>query len=228
MKRYIALAVTAMLAVCIFTACAKKPEGTDSVTVQDGHSLAVVTKEGGGLDRNEDGQVVAVVTDDKGNAQTDADGKQQTEAVDLNTALVYDNRIEFNEYYIDIPKGWENSKSYNNVNLKKTGSADKITIQRNPDATFESKYADMKTFYGPIGEMYKDAEFDTRGIKISGEDTSVYSVYVAESKSGKPFYMAYIFLDRPDAVYSVMITAERDLDKDFGEIEKILNSVQFK
>ena len=156
MKRITAVFVIFAIAACIFTACSRKPQGTEVITAHDS-TLNVVTKEGGGFDRDEDDNIMVVVTDDKGKAVTEKGGKQVTSALDLETALIYDNKIEFKDYYLEIPKGWSNCSSYNNTNIKKDNSDDGLEIMRDEESTFEKKYSDMKQFYSAPAGMYPDA-----------------------------------------------------------------------
>ena len=228
MKKITAVFVIFAIAACVFTACAKKPQGIEHVTVQGGDTLDLVTKEGGGLDRDEDNNIIVVVTDDNGKAVTEKGGEQVTSALDLKTALVYDNRIEFNNYYIDIPKGWSDSSSYNTTSIKKNNSDDAIEIMRYEDSAFEKKYSDIKQFYSASCGMYPDAVTEDKGIKIGDMDCTRYELFIPKTSNDKPLYTCYVLIERDDALYSVMITATRDLREDFGEAEKILNSIQFK
>lgn len=228
MKKITAVFVIFAIAACVFTACAKKPQGTERVTVQGGDTLDLVTKEGGGLDRDEDNNIIVVVTDDNGKAVTEKGGEQVTSALDLKTALVYDNRIEFNNYYIDIPKGWSNSSSYNNANIEKNNADDGIQITRYENTTFEKKYSDVRQFYADSCEMYPDAVTEDKGIKIGDMDCTRYELFIPKASNDKPLYTCYVLFEHDDAVYQVLITATRDLREDFGEAEKILNSIQFK
>ena len=228
MKKITAVFVIFAIAVCVFTACSKKPQGTEQITIQGGDTIDLVTKEAGGLDRDEEGNPVVVVTDDNGKAVTEKGGEQLTSALDLETALVYDNRIEFKNYYIEIPKGWSNCSSYNNTNIKKNNSDDGIEIIQYDDATFEKKYADIKQFYAASLSMYPDAVTDEKSVKIGDMDCARYELFIPKTANDKPLYTCYVLIERDEALYSVMITATRDLREDFGEVEKILNSIQFK
>lgn len=228
MKKITAVFVIFAIAVCVFTACAKKPQGTEQITIQGGDTIDLVTKEEGGLDRDEDGNPIVVVTDDNGKAVTEKGGEQVTSALSLETALVYDNRIEFADYYLEIPKGWSNCSSYNNTNIKKDNSDDGIEITRLKDTTFEKKYADIRQFYSASVDMYPDAVTGEQGIKIGDMDCTRYELYIPKTSNDKPLYTCYVLVERDEALYQILISATRDLREDFGEVEKILNSIQFK
>ncbi len=226
MKKYIALALSLMTLACIFTACAKKPEGTEAVTVEGGSTLAVLTKENGGLERDEQGDILVVVTEDNGKAVTDAEGKQETTQLNLQTAFVYDNRIEFRDYYLEIPDGWTNNVSYRDLGIKKDGSDEEIKIMRSEEKTLEEAFSSTETMFKSVKTMNPAAVSSRKGININGESATLLYCY-SETENDKT-YLAYAFLEHDHALYTFMITAKHDLTEDFGEIESILNSVEFK
>lgn len=229
MKKITAVFVIFAIAVCLFTACAKKPQGTEQITIQGGDTIDLITKEGGGLDRDDEGNPIEVVTNDKGKAVTEKDGKQVTVALDLEeSCLVYDNKIEFKNYSLEIPNGWSNCESYNNTNIKKNDSDDGIQITRLTDTTFEKKYDDVKKLYAASVGMYPDAVTEEKGIKVGDMNCTRYELYIPKTSNDKPLYTCYILIEHDAALYQILISATRDLREDFGEIEKILNSIQFK
>lgn len=226
MKKYIAAALALMLVACVFTACGKKPKGTEAVTIEGGSTLAVVTKEDGGLDRNEHGDIMMVVTEENGNVVTDAAGEQETTRVNLKTAFVYDNKIEFEDYYLEIPDGWSNSSSWSDLVISKDGSDERISIMRSEEKTLEEAFSGTQEMFDKITEMNPKAVQKKSGVKIGDDTITLLSCY-SETKEDKT-YLAYGYLEKDGALYTFMISAKRDLSEDFSEIEKILNSVEFK
>jgi hypothetical protein len=226
MKKYIAVALALMLTACVFTACGKKPQGTEAVTIEGGSTLAVITKEDGGLDRNEHGDIMMVVTEENGNVVTDAAGEQETTRVNLKTAFVYDNKIEFENYYLEIPDGWSNSSSWSDLVISKDGSDERISIMRSEEKTLEEAFAGTQEMFTKITEMNPDAVQKKSGINIGDDTITLLSCY-SETKEDKT-YLAYGYLEKDGALYTFMISAKHDLSEDFSEIEKILNSVEFK
>lgn len=229
MKRLIALAAVAATAVCCFTACGdKKIDGTETVTLEDGHTIAVVTEEGGDVSRNERGDILIVETDENGKAVKDEDGNEVTKVAELNTAFVYGNRIEFKDYYLVIPDGWENEMSYADLIIKKTGTEEIIKVSLIENGKLDEKLSNTKTMLNTIKTNFPDAVITDEGIKI-GEETCPYcSVFVPQGKNGKSQYIGYAFKEAPEGIYVFMITAEKDLGKDLGEVTEILGSVQYK
>ncbi len=226
MKKYIALALSIMTLVCVFTACGKKPTGTEAVTVQGGETLAVLTKEDGGLERNDQGDILMVVTEEDGKAVTDKDGEQQTTQVNLKTAFVYDNRIEFKDYYLEIPDGWTNDLSYTDLTIAKKGSDETIKIMRSEDKSLEDAMSNTESMFKTVKDINPAAVTSKSTIKINGEGCIFMSAYSKTEENEN--YLAYAFLENEGALYTFMVTAAHDLTGNLGEIEKILNSVEFK
>lgn len=228
MKKYIAFAFAVMMLVCCFTACSKKYDGADTVTAEDGGTMAVVTGEDGDVARNEDGDVVVIATDKNGDVKKDKDGNNVTEKADLQTALVYNNRIEFNDYYLVIPDGWENNMSYQDLQIKNEKTGDSISIMRVDNATYEEKVQQVKNAYDYIIEKYPDTETGEKGVEIDGQNCTLYYAFVPETTNKKPLYQGYVIMERSDAIYNFYISSQRDVRKDMDKITEILNSVEFK
>lgn len=226
MKKYISLSAALMLLVCIFTACGKKPQGTEAVTVEGGSTLAVVTNEGGELVRDDSGDIMMVVTQENGNAVTDSSGNQETTKVNLKTAFVYDNRIEFENYYLEIPDGWSNNVSFTDLTIKKDRSDEQIKIMRSEEKTLEEAFSSTQTMFNAITAANPKAVENKGGIKIDNSNCTLLSCF-SESENDST-YLAYAFLEKDGALYTFMITAKHDLTNDMSEVEKILNSVEFK
>ena len=101
-------------------------------------------------------------------------------------------------------------------------------ITRLTDTTFEKKYDDVKKLYAASVGMYPDAVTEEKGIKVGDMNCTRYELYIPKTSNDKPLYTCYILIEHDAALYQILITATRDLREDFGEIEKILNSIQFK
>ncbi|MBR6702505.1 MAG: hypothetical protein IKI78_05135, partial [Clostridia bacterium] len=116
-----------------------------------------------------------------------------------------------------------------NIKKNNSDSGDAVSIMRNEDTTFEKKYSEMKMFFSGSREMYPDAVTEEKSVKVGDMDCTRYELFIPKTTNdGKPLYTGYVFIERDDAIYSIMISATRDLREDFGEFEKILNSIQFK
>ena len=228
MKRYTAIVLIITMLALIFTACSKKIDGTASVTGLDGGDVAVVTAEDGDVSRNEDGDVIVVVTDEDGKAVKDDDGNNLTEKADLQTALVYNNRIEFNDYYLEIPKGWTDNLSYQDLQIKNEKTGDSISIMRVEDTTYKEKMDSVQKMFSAIEDTYPKTELKEDSVEIDGSNQTLLYAFVPETSQGKPLYQGYVIMERKDAVYTFYISSQRDVRKDFDKIENILNSVQFK
>ena len=226
MKKYIAIAFSLMMLVCIFTACSKKPSGTEAVTIEGGSTLAVLTREDGQLERNEAGDIMMVVTEENGKAVTDKNGEQETTRVNLKTAFVYDNRIEFEHYYLEIPDGWSNQVSYTDLGISKDGSDESLKIMRSEEKTLEKAFSGTQEMFDKITEMNPKAVQKKTGIKI-GDDTGTLLSCYSETDENKT-YLAYAFYEYDGALYTFMITANHDLTDNLSEIEMIISSVEFK
>ena len=226
MKKYITLAISLMMLVCVFTACGKKPTGTEAVTIQGGETLAVLTKEDGGLERDDRGDILMVVTEEDGKAVTDKEGEQVTTQVNLKTAFVYDNRIEFKDYYLEIPDGWTNDYSFTDLTIAKKGSDETLKIMRSEEKSYEEAYKNTEDMFKSVKDINPDAVTSKSLIKINGEGYTLLSCY--SKTDDNETYLAYSFLENDGALYTFMITASHDLTGKLGEIEKILSSVEFK
>lgn len=232
MKRYIALTFAVIFFVAAFTSCQKKFKDGEIYTDLNGDEYPIATDENGELSRNENGDLIVLQTDEKGKVVKDEDGNTVANYEKIDHALVIDNVIELDTFYVKIPNGWENNASYTDITVKKSNAADQVKIMFTEGASasdVNKKLENTRMVINSTKEKFPDAVVEEKGIKI-GEEEAVpyYGSYIPVSASGEPFYLAYALLERPEGLYTFMLTAERNLSEDFEEFSEILNSVQFK
>ncbi len=229
MKKIIALSLVLMTLACIFSACGDKPpKGTEIHTKYgDGDEMAVVTNEDGGI-YDDQGRIWEVQTGEDGKPLKDIDGETQTALVDLDTAFIYGNTIEFSDYKLVIPEGWENNASYSDLVVKKTGSSDQIKIMQLEKSDLNEKIQNNQKLVNQVTSIYPDAVVSNTSVKINDEDCSFVCAYVPKANTGEPAFVGYIILEKPSGVFNIMVTGKRDILADNKEIIKIISSVQYK
>ena len=229
MKKIIALSLALMTLACILSACGNKPpKGTEIYTKYGGgDEMAVVTDEDGDI-YDDQGQIWEVQTDKDGKPIKDADGENQTVLVDLDTAFIHGRTIEFSDYKLVIPEGWENNASYSDLTVKKTGSSDQIKIMQLEKADLNEKTQENLTHIQQVKSIYPDAVVTNTSVDINDENCSFVCAYIPKANTGEPFFFGFIILEKPSGVFNFMITGKRDILADNEEILKIISSVQYK
>jgi len=230
MKRFTALALVLTLVLCTFVACGKKKklDGGEYITDAGGKEYAVATQEGGGITRGVNGDVIIYATDEDGQAYTDASGETVTTFVDLRDALVIGNLIEFERFYIELPDGWSNFGSYSDMIFRRDGTEDQIQVMELKDTSVANTIESYKSLRNIVLKNYPDAVVYDTSIKVNGEGSPYYSVYVDKTEEGPGSYFAEAYLTHYDYVYIVRVTSDRDISGDLDELVGIISTIQFK
>ena len=220
MKRSIALIITFVVILTCFTAC-KKGVPVDSVTDFAGEAIAVVTKEDGGLIRDDSGNVVVYVTDADGNGIKGDKGELVTKAQAVEHAIVMGNRIEMPDYAINIPNGWSNESSYTMLNITKDGTDTMITIMadRNSKLSDIQKNHDTIVSAAATGDIVKTTE------KVAGQEATV--TYTFSTIAGNKIFVGYVDFMYQGVVFTVQVSATSDLSSSWGDIMSIVNTIEF-
>ena len=205
-----------MTLVCCFAACSKKIKGAEVISNYDDGELLVSTDDKGNIARNEFGDIIQIETEEDGKAVTDDNGEKVTRSSDLKHALDLDDRIEFNDYYVVIPKGWVNDGSYDTIKIMKTeDDISKVTVN-------------VKDMLDKTKSAFPDATVSQTEIKAGDKSAPLYYSYIPKSADGTPTFLGYLLIENGSDVYRAMILSDRDLSKDTKDLETILNSIQFK
>ena len=227
MKKIIALSLVLMTLVCCFAACSKKIKGAEVISNYDDGELLVSTDDKGNIARNEFGDIIQIETEEDGKAVTDDNGEKVTRSADLKHALDLGDRIEFNDYYVVIPKGWVNDGSYNDLDLRKEGTDDTIKIMKTED-DISKVTVNVKDMLDKTKSAFSDATVSQTEIKAGDKSAPLYYSYIPKSADGTPTFFGYLLIENGSDVYRAMILSDRDLSKDTKDLETILNSIQFK
>lgn len=219
MKKSIALILTFVVILTCFAGC-KKGVPVDSYTDFAGEAIAVVTKEDGGIVRDDSGNVVVYVTDAKGNGVKGDDGELVTKAQAVEHAIVTGRRIEMPDYAINIPDGWSNESSYTVLNITKDGTDTMITIMADRNA----KLADIQKSHDTIVSASATGAVTKTTQKIAGQEATV--AYTFTTKSGSIF-VGYIDFMYQGVVFTVQVSATSDISSSWDEIVSIVNTIEF-
>lgn len=230
MKKTISIAISLLLIVCCLAACgnSKKIDGAELYTDLGGGEYQVLTDKDGGIERDSDGNLIVAVTDEDGKQVTDENGGKVTETSKIDHALVINNTIELQDFYLTIPEGWSNNSSYQGIQIIKDNSEERITIELLEGQKIEEVQENCQKLIDAAKSSSSNAEPISKTVEIAGENCSYFGVYAPGDADRNPLYFVYTLYETEDGVYRFMITAEENIDANDSEIMSIINSVQFK
>ena len=228
MKKYFALIISVIVILTCFTACKPKLKGGEVVTNAAGEGFAAVTKEGGGIARDEAGNLIVLVTDAKGRNVKGENGEYQTNAIAIEHALVIGNRIECPDFAIEIPSGWSDSLSFNDIVIKKDGSEDTVRIHTDRNESLSSVIENSTKVIDAIKSGYGNTVLENKGIKVGENDAQFISAFVPDNGEGIASYLGYIFFKQGSVIFTCSVMSNRDMSSDIDSIVKILNTIEFK
>lgn len=228
MKKIIAAISICIIILGCVAACSrvKKVDGAEIYTDAGGSTLAVQTKENGEAATNQDGDILIVVTDPNGKPVKDNNGELATEVPDIKEALIIGNRIEFNDYSIEIPSGWSNLESLATATIKKDNSSEIIKILQPEESAAEVQIRYEKMI-DTLKKSYPDAKDYTRGLTLNDTTGPLIAVFIPDA-SGKSVFVGYYIIEHGDNTFVFEISADKDIGEKFDEIEKIIASVKYK
>lgn len=223
MKKLIALLIVFMVVLTCFSACKRTNVIKGGVLATDfkGNGIvAVVTKEDGGIIRDEAGNVVILATDKNGNTYKE-DGEYVTRAVAVDHAIIFGKHVEMPDFAIDIPKGWSDVKSYDMLNIQKDGTNTKISIMTNRNA----KLTDMQAAHAKMVDLAASGNAVHTTQKVAGQDASV--CYVYSTLAGDGIFVGYMDFYYQGAVFTVQVSSDKDISKEWNDIVEIADTIQF-
>ncbi len=225
MKKTIALIITFVVIFTCFAACKKeegKLEGGVLATDFKGNVIAAVaTEKDGKLQRGDGGNAVVLVTDAKGNNVKDEDGENITRVEHVDNAIIIGNRIEMADYAINIPDGWSDAKSFEDLQIKKDGKEDVIVIS----AMRDEKLADVEADNNKMLEAFPAGSRVNKSLTVAGEEASFVSAYT--SVDGTGVYFGFITFSHQGVIYRCRLGSDRDISSEIDSIVAILNTIEF-
>lgn len=227
MKKYFALILTFVIILTCFAACKPTIKEGAVVTEFGGKNHAVVTEADGGIKRDEAGNLIVLVTDENGRQVKGDNGEYQTNPVGLEHALVIGDTIEMPEYSIQIPNGWSNNVSYEDLVIKRNDSADTLTISVIKDETFAQVAKSRNSVINLTKSYYENVVTETRTEKIGETDATILSAFVPSADGGPAVYMCYILFEHNGDVYSCMLNSNADVSSTIPEIIEILGTIKY-
>lgn len=226
MKKYFALILTFALILVFFSACKPSIKEGAVVTEFGGKNHAVVTEEDGGIKRDEAGNLIVLVTDENGRQVKDENGDYQTNPVALDHALVIGDTIEMPEYSIQIPQGWSNSTSFEELILQKDGTSDILKISVIKDETFAEVAKQRNSVINLAKNNFENVVTETKTVDIGETEATFFSAYVPDA-NGAEVYMCYILFEHNGDVYSCMFNSNTDASATVPEVLEILNTLEY-
>ena len=226
MKKYFALILTFILIFTCFTAC--KPSVKDGMIVTEfgGKEIAAVTQADGGIVRDDAGNIIVLVTDAKGKNVKGENGEYETNPVALEHALVIGNTIEMPEYSIQIPNGWSNSVSFENLVLQKDGTAEVLTISVVKDKSLAEVTKERASVIGLATSNYQNVVSENKGVNVGDKDATLMSAFVPDA-NGAQVYLCYILFTHAGEVYSCMLNSNADASASIPEVLNILGTIDY-
>lgn len=233
MKRYFALIISVIVILTCFTAC--KPTIKNGAVLQNGagEEIAVVTSPDGGIVRDGAGNLVVLVTDENGKNVKDENGEYKTNAVNMDHAFVMGRRVEAKYYSVEIPNGWSDAYTLNDLSITKDGTDESLVISIKEGSATKAMES-VASLVDNAKRMYANTRVDNTTIKINDEIEANYTAfYIPHQKTdenGKPVpaYIGFYFFEAAGHTYSVKIEGRRDLFNNLDEFTKILSSINFR
>ncbi len=233
MKRYFALIITVIVILTCFTAC--KPKIKNGAVVENGagEQVAIITTPDGGIVRDGAGNLVVLVTDENGRNVKDENGEYKTNAINMDHAILMGKRLETKHYSVEIPNGWSNAVSLNNLSITKDGTNESLVIMEK-DGTVTQAMDTISQLFSNVNNMYANVVSENKTVKINDEITANYlSVYIPVQKTDEngnpvPGYVGYFFFEANGNTYSCKIEGRRNLSETLDEFTSILSSIKFR
>ena len=233
MKKYFALILSVIIILTCFTAC--KPKIKNGAVVENGagNDIAIITSPDGGIVRDGAGNLIVLVTDENGRNVKDENGEYKTNAVNMDHAIVMGTRVEAKYYSVEIPNGWSNAKTLNDLSIKKDGTDESLVITvKSSSATQEMEK--IVPIIDNAKNMYANTVVENSTIEINDEITASFiSAYIPHQKTDEngnpvPAYLGFFFFEKAGNTYSVKIEGRRDLTPDLDDYTDILSSIRFR
>ena len=233
MKRYFALILSVIVILTCFTAC--KPKIKNGAVIQNGagEDVAVVTSPDGGVVRDGAGNLIVLVTDENGKNVKDENGEYKTNAVNMDHAFIVGKRVEAKYYSVEIPNGWSNAYTLNDLSITKDGSDESLVIMVKEEGSATKAMEAIAPVIDSAKRMYANTVYENTTVKINDNITANFvSVYIPNQKtdeSGNPIpaYLGFYFFEAAGHTYSCKIEGRRNLSENLNEFTNILSSIKF-
>ncbi len=233
MKKYFALIISLVVILTCFTACKPKIKNGAIIENGAGGEVAVVTSPDGGIVRDGAGNLIVLVTDENGKNVKDENGEYKTNAVNMDHAFVMGKRVEAKYYSVEIPNGWSNAHTLNDLSITKDGTNESLVITLKEKETATQAMEKIAPILDNAKRMYANTVSENTTVKITDEITANFtSVYIPQQTTDEngnpvPAYLGFYFFEAGGHTFSCKIEGRRDLTKDLGEFTKILSSINF-
>ena len=234
MKKYFALILTAIIVLTCFTACKPKIKGGEVFTDAANNNYAAVTKEDGGIERDQAGNLIVLVTDANGKNVKGENGEYETKPVAIDHAIVVGNRIECPRFALTIPNGWSDKLSFADLVISKDGTKDVVTISVSTDKKLNDVVDEYNNLLVQLKKLHPSAEKGARQVQITDDITAEFLyAYVAdtgvrdEDLNVLGSYLGFIVFRNSTAIYTCRITSDRDMADQIDEITKILGTIEY-
>lgn len=233
MKKYFALILSLIVILTCFTAC--KPRIKNGAVVENGagEQVAVVTSPDGGIARDEAGNLIVLVTDENGKNVKDENGEYKTNAIAMDHAIVLGRRVEAENYSVEIPDGWSDAKTLNDLSITKDGTEESLVITTKK-GTVSQAMETVSLVFANMKKMYSDGDYRNETIEISKDITATYiSAYVPNLKKDEngnavAGFVGYFFFEKGGNTYSCKIEGRRDINENLKEFTDILATINFR
>lgn len=223
MKKTIVLLITFMVVLTCFSSCKRTGVIKGGVLATDfkGNGVAaVVTKEDGGIIRDDAGNVIVLATDKNGNSYKEK-GEYVTQAVAVEHAIIFGKHVEMPDFSIDIPNGWSDAKSYNMLNIQKDGTETKISIWTDREA----KLTEISKNHATIVDAAASGDAVHTTQTIAGQEAVI--AYVHSTIGGNSVFVGYIDFMYQGAVFTVQVSSDKDISSDWNDIIKVVDTIKF-
>lgn len=233
MKKYFALIISVIVILTCFTAC--KPKIKNGAVVENGvgEQIAIVTSPDGGIVRDDAGNLVVLVTDQNGKNVKDENGEYQTNAVAMEHAIIIGRRVEAKNYSVEIPDGWSDAYTLNDLQITKDGTDESLVIAEKEGSASQAM-AKVSPIFDNAKNMYANVISENTTVKINDSITASFmSVYIPQVKTDEngnpvPAYLGYFFFEEAGHTYSCKIEARRNVGENLDEFTNILSSINFR
>lgn len=233
MKKYFALILSLIVILTCFTAC--KPKIKNGAVVENGagEHVAIVTTPDGGIVRDGAGNIVVLVTDENGKNVKDENGEYQTNAIAMDHAIILGRRVETETYSVEIPNGWSDALTLNDLSIMKDGTEESLVITTK-EGTVSQAMETISLLFANMKKMYTNGDFRNETVEISKDITASYiSAYIPNLKTDEngnsvAGFVAYFFFEKGGNTYTCKIEGRRDINENLKEFTDILATINFR
>lgn len=226
MKKIFALIICAIVVLTCFTACKPKADLIDG--------YAAVTKEDGGVIRDQAGNIIVHVTDANGRQVEGEDGEYVTTPIALEHAIVVGKRVEAPLYSLNIPDGWSDKLTHSDLDITKDGTKDNIRLSVLKDTTYNDLLSSRTAAIEELKADYPKSEIGNKSITFGDGITAQYMYGWIEDTGARDedlnvlsSFLAYIVFEHGGDVYSGFLSSDRNMNDNIDEVIDILDTIEF-